>query len=300
MDEEDKNPDCGPSEGGSRGEERLRVYTPASQLRTPLRLVKDMAGDVIDGRELTWRLIVRDISARYRQSFLGIAWAFIPPIITAAVFVMLNKASVLNVKSTTMPYPAFVMAGIILWQLFVDSLNAPLRVIQANKALLGKINFPRESLVFAAMGEVLFEFAIKLLLLVVTFIIYDVPLTWTALLAIGPILLLMLIGIMLGVLLTPAGMLYSDITAALPIITTIWLFATPVVYPMPVNQPYVTLTNLNPPAAALCAARDLLAGAGVADVIPLLAWTGCTIGGLLILWVMLRVAMPILIERIGA
>lgn len=276
------------------------VYTPASQLRTPMRLFRDMVGDVIGGRELTWRLIVRDISARYRQSFLGIAWAFIPPIVTAAIFVMLNKASVLNVKTTTMPYPAFVMAGIILWQLFVDSVNAPLRVIQANKALLAKINFPRESLILSAMGEVLFEFAIKVLLLIVTFIIYKVPLTWTALLAVGPIFLLMLTGIMLGVLLTPPGMLYNDIAAALPIITTIWLFATPVVYPMPVNEPYLTLMNLNPPAAALCAARDLLAGADVANLLPLLAWTGVTFICLLILWVTLRISMPILIERIGA
>src|ERR1044071_9102139 len=82
----------------------ITVYTPESELRSPLRLVRAMWQDLLVSRELAWRLMVRDIRARYRTSVLGVLWAFVSPIMTAAVFVVLNKTGAINIGVTDIPY----------------------------------------------------------------------------------------------------------------------------------------------------------------------------------------------------
>lgn len=121
------------------------VYTNEYGLRSAKKMAKDMWHDLKASRELAWRLMVRDISAQYRQSLLGILWAFLPPLITAVIFITLNSRKIINVEETSIPYPVFAIFGTVLWQIFVYSLNAPLRVVTASKSLLTKINFPREA-----------------------------------------------------------------------------------------------------------------------------------------------------------
>jgi lipopolysaccharide transport system permease protein len=83
--------------------------------------------DLKSSRELAWRLFVRDITAQYRQSIFGIFWAFVPPLITSLVFILLQSNNILNIGETDIPYPVYVLVGTILWQLFSESLNAPLK-----------------------------------------------------------------------------------------------------------------------------------------------------------------------------
>ncbi len=72
------------------------IYTPESKMRSPVRLLVAMWHDLIASRELAWRLFIRDISAQYRQSYLGIFWAFLPPIATGLVFIILQSKKVVN------------------------------------------------------------------------------------------------------------------------------------------------------------------------------------------------------------
>jgi len=112
------------------------VYSPESQMHTPGRLVRSMFQGLKDSRELAWRLFIRDISARYRQSMLGIFWAFLPPIITGLVFIILQSRRVINLGETDIPYPVYVLIGTTLWQVFTESLNAPLRSVNAARSML--------------------------------------------------------------------------------------------------------------------------------------------------------------------
>ena len=105
------------------------VYTPESQMRTPGLLIRSMLRDIKASRELAWRLFLRDISAKYRQSILGVFWAFFPPIVAGLVFIILQSKKVVNFGETDIPYPVFVLVGMTLWQLFVESLNAPLSAV---------------------------------------------------------------------------------------------------------------------------------------------------------------------------
>ena len=88
-----------------------------------------MVADLRASRELAWRLLVRNISAQYRQTLLGYVWAFLPPIVTTLVWVFLNAQKIFDVGETGVPYPVYVLTGTILWQVFVDAMNSPLRQV---------------------------------------------------------------------------------------------------------------------------------------------------------------------------
>jgi homopolymeric O-antigen transport system permease protein len=281
-------------------EASVTIYTSESELRSPGGLARRMWRDLMASRELAWRLMVRDISGRYRQAFLGFSWAFLPPLATALLFILLNREGVIKVGATHIPYPAYVIIGTVLWQLFTDSLNAPLKLVTANKPMLAKANFPREALILSAMGQVGFDFGIRLVILVVVFAVYQVPPTWGILVAPLAFLMIMLLGIMLGLLLTPMGVLYSDVAAALPIFTSLWLFLTPVVYPPPQHGLLAVLFKFNPVSPLIVAARDLVTRGVFTAVVPFIIVSGLTLLGLLVMWVVYRISFPILVERISA
>ena len=278
----------------------VTIYTPESQLRTPGRLLRLMARDFLAGRELAWRLFIRDISARYRQSILGIFWAFFPPILTGLLFIFLQAKKIVYVGSTDIPYPVFVLVGTTLWQLFTESLNAPIQSINGAKSLLSKINFPWEALILAAFYNVIFNLLIKSAILACVLLFFRVEVTWAILLSPFAVIMLIILGMTLGLLITPLGMIYSDFLSALSVATPLWFFITPVVYSVPQAFPYSLVAILNPVSPILIAARDLLTIGHMTNVMPFFAVSAVTLFALLIAWLLYRLAMPILIQRMSS
>ena len=135
-------------------------------MRTPGRMLAAMWRDLTASRELSWRLFVRDLSAQYRQSVLGGLWAFVPPIITSLIFIVLQARNVVHFGAVDIPYPVYVMVGTILWQVFVEAVNAPLKSVTAAKPMLAKINFPREALIIASFYMVVYGVLTKLVVIV--------------------------------------------------------------------------------------------------------------------------------------
>lgn len=285
----------------ARSEELAVVrYSPESLVSSPRRLLRSMWRDIADSHELARRLFRRDLSAQYRQSLFGVLWAFVPPIVTSVIFIYLRSRNILNVGETDIPYPVFVIVGTLLWQMFTESLNAPLKSVTAAKPLLAKINFPRISLIISAFYLTLFNSAIKFVVLFAVFLFFRMPLTWGLLLSPIAILMLVLLGMALGLLLTPPGMLYTDIATMLPILLSFLFFVTPVVYPPPTTFPLVIISVLNPISPLLIAARDLITTGAITNLVPFLVVSGLTLVGLVLAWVIYHVAMPIIIERMSA
>ena len=276
------------------------IYTPESKLRHPIKLFQQMWRDLLASRELAWRLMARDISAQYRQSFLGITWAFLPPIIMAVGFTLANDANVINIGKTDLPYPAYVMFSTALWQTFVEALNAPMQAVTAAKTMLARVNFPREALILAKLGEVFFNFAIKLILIVALFIWFHIPVSWTVILTPIPLIHLILLGTFIGILLAPLAVLYQDVSKGLTIITGFWLFMTPVIYPVPKQGTFGLLVKLNPVTPLLVTARELATTGVLSD--PLRFWvvSAITLIGLLLTWIVFRLAMPFVVERVSS
>ena len=174
------------------------IYTSESQMRRPKKLWSSMWRDLLVSRELAWRLLIRDISAKYRQSFLGIFWAMIPPIVTAAGFTLAKSGGIINLGNTELPYPAYVMFSMTLWQTFTESLQGPVQAVTQAKLMMAKINFPREALILAKLGEVFFNFGIKLVLIIGLFLWFKMPVTWSVILAPVALIHLIMLGTFFG------------------------------------------------------------------------------------------------------
>jgi len=276
------------------------VYTPASQMRTPGLLIRSMFKDLVRSRELAWRLFIRDVSAQYRQSILGIFWAFLPPVLSGLVFIILQSKKVVNFGATDIPYPVFVLVGTTLWQVFSESINAPLKSVAMAKHMLAKINFPREALFVSAFYQTVFNFLIKSVIIIGVLLIFKVQITAGLLLAPVAILMLILFGMSLGLFLTPIGTLYTDIQQGLMVFLQFWFFVTPVVYPPPQTFPYSLIATLNPVSHLLSGARDLITKGHISNIEPFLFISGLTLVAVFVSWLIYRVALPILIERMSS
>lgn len=276
------------------------IHTPESLLRRPRHLIRQMWRDLLASRELAWRLMKRDISAQYRQSFLGIAWAFIPPIAMAVGVTLAGEANIINIGKTDFPYPAYVMFSTALWQTFVESINGPVDAVVKAKPMLARVNFSREAIILAKVGEVVFNFSIKLILIVALFVWYRVAVSWSLLIAPVALVHLIMLGTLVGTLLSPLGVLYQDVQKGLTMATGFWLFLTPVVYTVPDEGLFGTLVQLNPVTPLLVTTRELATTGVVSEplgfwVVSLLTWAG-----LLFTWIAFRIALPYVIERVSS
>jgi lipopolysaccharide transport system permease protein len=258
-----------------------------------------MFRDLFASRELAWRLFVRDFSAHYRQSLLGYIWAFLPPIVGTFTFVLLNRSGVINAGEVPIPYPAYVMIGTLLWQVFADAINSPIKTVTAAKSMLTKINFPREAIILSGALEVFVNFLIRLVLLAAVLIYFRIVPPATAPLALVGVFAIFCLGFMIGLILTPVGLLYSDVGQALTLVLSFWMLLTPVVYKIPSTGLLATLTAINPVSPLIVTTREWLTIGPASQVLPAMSVLFVTLIFLFAGWVLYRLAMPILVERMG-
>ncbi|NEQ54685.1 MAG: ABC transporter permease [Leptolyngbya sp. SIO3F4] len=278
-----------------------RIYRPASEMRRPLQLFRGMWFSLLESRELAWQLMRRDISAQYRESLLGIFWAVIPPVVTAAGFTFASNANVLNIGETELPYPAYVMFSMALWQTFSESMLLPLQKVTAAKMMLAKIQFPREALILAAVGQVFFNFSIKLVLIVGLFLWFRMPVSGSVILAPVALVHLVMLGTIFGTLIAPLNALYQDFAKALQLMIGTWLFLTPVVYPTPSGDGlFGLLVKLNPVTPLLVTTRELATTGVISDPLGFWLVSGLVFVTLPIAWLIYRLAMPYAIERFSS
>jgi len=182
-------------------------------------------------RHLIMSFARRDIRAKYKQTFFGAAWAIIQPASLMIVFTLVF--SVFNrVESEGVPYPIFAYSALIFWTCFAASVTQGTIAMTANASLVRKIWFPRETLLFAIMISALIDLLVASVVLAGMFIWYGVPLHWTAFWVV-PILLLQLLFTFAVVLVTSAAHVhFRDIGHAIPLMLQLWMFASPIVYPL--------------------------------------------------------------------
>jgi len=274
-----------------------KIYHSRSQLTEPNKLLQSMFNDLLAARQLAWKLMVRDINAKYRQTLLGYFWALIPPVVVAYGLVIAAQARVVNLGVTDLPYPAYVMLSMVLWQTFLEAFNAPLAAISESKTMLAKVNFPREAIILAKVGEVFFNFLIKLILVIFIFAVYDMPVSPMVFLAPLGVVQIVLLGTFLGLFIAPIGGIYQDFSRAIVIFTTPWLLITPVLYPMPKAGIFATIVKFNPVTSLLVTTRELATTGLVSNWSGFVIVSVISIIGLLLAWVFFRLAIPYVIER---
>lgn len=276
------------------------VYSPEPEIRNPKALFSDMIRDLAKSRELAWRLAIRDISAQYRQAFLGILWAFMLPLANTVTWIFLSNTGIVSVKETALPYPVYVFCGSMLWAVLMDAVNAPLQQTTAAKAMLAKLNFPRESLVVSGIYQTLFNAGIKIVLLLAVLPFLGVIPGWHLLLFPLGLLSLVLVGTAIGLLLTPVGVLYTDIGKVLPLLMQFLMYLTPVVFPMPQTGGAAFMYSVNPLTPVIMTTRNWLTGLPSQFVTGFVIVNSLALIVLAVVWIIFRLAMPILIERMSS
>jgi len=279
---------------------KVTVYTPEPLLRNPVLMFRGMVRDLLASRELAKQLALRDIRAQYRQAALGLLWAFILPLATTAVWLFIQGTGIVTMQQTGLPYPVYVLTGTIIWAIFMDAVNAPLEHTNAARPMLAKINFPREALILSGIYQTLFNACIRVIVLLAALLILGVLPGWQLILFPIALLTFVLAGTALGLLITPVGMLYTDVGKGLPLLLQFLMYLTPVVFPMPEEGLAATLFEMNPLTPLILTARDLLTGLTPEYLLGFFLVSAAALLLLLPAWFAYRVAMPILIERMSA
>lgn len=196
-------------------------------------------------RDLVLLLTLRDIKLRYRTTAVGAAWAVVQPLLTMAVLV--GFARLFGVTGERVPYPLFLISGLVPWTYFTHGLTQATHSILSHEYLLDKVYFPRVVLPLAAVLGGLVDF-LTAAVLVPLFMIYFGVLPSIAALTI-PLFVLLAVGasLGLGLWLAVLNVRYRDVGNMLPFVTQLLFFATPISYPMrAIPERYHLLAGLNP------------------------------------------------------
>jgi lipopolysaccharide transport system permease protein len=252
--------------------------TPTIRIRptrgfAPLRL-----REVWEYRELLYFLAWRTIRVRYKQTLLGAAWAIIQPFFAMVVFSVIFGRLV-GVPSDGIPYPIFVYAGLLPWQLFAQSLAESGNSLVNNEHLLTKVYFPRLLIPASTVLVSMLDFAVAGVVLAGMMAYYRLAPAggvWAT-----PFLVMQTAGAALGVglWLSALNVRYRDIRHVIPFLTQAWLFLTPVAYPSSlVPREWRTFLGLNPMTGVVEAFRWALLGPKTDIALPLTLSTMVTVG----------------------
>jgi lipopolysaccharide transport system permease protein len=209
-------------------------------------------------RDLLWLWTLREIRVRYKQSLLGVAWAVLQPLALTIIFTVIFSYLV-RVDTDGIPYPIFSYVGLVPWTFFATSLNFGIASLVNNMNLVTKIYFPREILPIASVGAAFVDFFVSAVILAGMMLFYGIRPGWVSLWAVP--LLVLQIALTTAVVLLGAAFLvfFRDVRFIVPLLTQIWMYATPIIYPATsVPLRFRTLYFLNPMAGIIDGYRRVL------------------------------------------
>jgi len=222
----------------------------------PIRFIRPVSFspfDIVRGLRELWQyrdlfltLTVHRIKVRYKQSVLGLAWAILQPLSLMLIYTVIFSV-IAKVPSEGVPYSVFAYAALLPWTFFSSSLTNATQGLVSHSQLVTKVYFAREILPLTYVSAALFDFAVATSFLIALFFYYGVHLTSYALYAIPILALLIALATACSLFLSAMQVKFRDIGVAMPLLLQLWMFSTPVVYPLSaVPQRYRGFYILNP------------------------------------------------------
>jgi len=229
-------------------------------------------------REVIYFLTWRDITVRYKQTALGVAWAVLQPLALMAVFTLLF-GRLAKIPSEGIPYPLFAFAGLLPWQIFSRTLNETTASLVKDHRLVAKIYFPRVIIPLSTTLAGMLDFLIASGVLVILMVVYGVT-PGLALLSLPLFIVLMFMTALgIGLWLSALNVQYRDVGFTIPFLTQFLLFLTPVVYPSTmVPENFRMMYALNPMVGVIEGFRWSLFGVGRGWSSMLLVSVGVAVG----------------------
>ena len=232
-------------------------------------------------RELLWFYAVRDIKVRYKQTFLGAAWAILQPVMTMVVF-SIFFGNLAGVPSDDVPYPIFTFCALLPWQLFAYALTNSSNSLVDNASVLTKVYFPRLVLPIAAVIAGLVDFVIAFAVLIAMMAYYGIYPGVAVITLPLFVILAVAAALAVGFWLSALNVRYRDVKYTIPFLSQLWLFSTPVAYPTSiVPSEWQVIYGINPMAGVVEGFRWALLGSGQPPG-PLLAMSAAATTALLI------------------
>src|SRR5436190_2991183 len=230
--------------------------------------------ELVRYRGLLGMLAWRDIRVRYKQSLLGVAWAFLMPLINALIlYAIFSFNGFINTKQDKlrdMPYRLFVLTGVVFWGFFAGTITSAMDCLTRNSRLVTKIYFPREVFPLASMAGAFVDFCFAALIVVPFYIYYASKgqVEATPMLLLIPFILIIeaIFAAGLSLMLSMANLFFRDVKYVMTFVIQMWFFATNVVYPITFEEhPNLRwIASVNPMIPILDAYRACLMG----DTIP--------------------------------
>jgi lipopolysaccharide transport system permease protein len=232
-------------------------------------------------RELVYFLTWREVKVRYKQTAMGAAWAIIQPLFTMFIL-SLFFGRLAKVPSDRIPYPLFCLAGLVPWTFFANGFSQASSSLVTSSNLISKVYFPRLSLPISAVMSGAVDFLISSILLVGMMIYYHQVLTLRCFFLPFFFLLAFVSALGISLWLSALNVEYRDVRYAIPFLSQIWMFATPIAYPSSLlHQPWRAVYGLNPMAGVVEGFRWALIGADSAPG-PVIVASSCAAVFLLI------------------
>ena len=237
-------------------------------IRPHEKLWKVDLGEIWAYRDLIELFVKRNIVTVYKQTVLGSLWYLIQPILTV-IMNMVVFGGIAHMSTDGVPQALFYLAGNVCWFYFSDCLNQTSNTFLTNQGIFGKVYFPRMVVPISTVISNLLRFGVQLGLFVVVYLYYlmsgsDVCPNWTILTV--PVLVIMIAGLSLGfgILISSMTTKYRDFTVLFSFIVSLWMYATPIVYPlsMVTNDKLRTLLMLNPMTSIIEAFKYATLGQG--------------------------------------
>lgn len=249
------------------------METPVIRIQPSKGLAALGLGAVWEYRELLYFLAWRDVKVRYKQTFLGVLWVILQPVVSMAIFTVLFGI-LLQVDSGDVPYPVFAFAGLLPWNYFSQALTRSSTSVVNSAHLITKIYFPRLVIPLSGVLSSLVDFAIAFGVLAVLMVVYGIAPTMRILILPALILLAMATALGFGLWLSALNVKYRDVNYLLPFLIQIWMYLTPVVYGSNLlPERYRFLLSLNPMTGVVEGFRWALLGGEMESYLsgPLLA-----------------------------
>ena len=216
--------------------------------------------EVWDYRELLYFLIWRDVKVKYKQTIIGAGWAILQPLMTMIVFTLVFK-KIADISSEGIPYPIFAYTALLPWNLFAGALNRSTVSLVAQVGLISKVYFPRLIMPLSATISGIIDFAIAFVILVGMMFWYGIVPTAAVLSLPLFITIALVAALSVGLWLAALNVRYRDVGHTVPFLIQIWMFASPVAYPVGlIPEKWRLLYSLNPLAGVIEGFRWALLG----------------------------------------
>lgn len=223
-------------------------------------MLKDFLLPFTSYKYLLYQLTLREIKARYKQSFVGYAWVVLNPFAQLLVYSFVFSI-IFRFPTNNIPYIVFLYAALLPWTLFQSSITSATQSLVDNSTLLKKVAFPREVIPYASVFAKIVDFLFSAVLFLAMVIFLQVPLSLSSILIFPLLAIQLLLTVGIALFFSAFNLFYRDIQYLTNLLLMLWMYLTPIVYPLSLVPPqYVWFYKLNPLVGIVEGYRSALFG----------------------------------------